>query len=102
MPTTATLTWTKHPDPTVTGYNAYRQVNPSGGPAGTVTKLNSALIPQGTETYVDTTFPQANEDLVYSVTAVNAAGESPHSATVDLVVTVNPPLPPSGLVVVLS
>lgn len=98
MPT-ATLTWTREADTSVTGYDVYRHE----GAGTTPVKIGTVVQPAigVTPTYVDSSFPD-NADYFWSVTAVNAAGESLHSTEVDKLITVNPPSAPVGLAVVVT
>ena len=98
MPTTATLTWNPNTESDLAGYNVYREINTGG-----FQKLNTTLVPKGTQTYVDTPLPIIDGDLIYNITAVDTSGnESLHSANVDKQVNMVPPSAPSGLAVVLS
>jgi fibronectin type 3 domain-containing protein len=94
MSTTNTLTWNENTEVDLAGYHVYRKID-----TGPSTKINTALIPKGTHTYVDGPIT-SDGSYDYTVTAVDTAGnESLHSADAVKVVNVVPPLPPSGLTV---
>lgn len=98
MSLTNTLKWNPNSESDLAGYNVYREIGAGTG----FTKVNAALIPKGTETYLDTN-TAVDGDYIYNVTAVDTAGnESLHSVNVDTVINVNPPAPPSGLSVVTA
>lgn len=97
MPTTNTLTWNKNLEPDMAGYNIYRRIG--SAPVKGDAKLNVALIPTATPTYVDSV--SVDGDYFYAVTAVDTSGnESGFSSAVDKVVNTVPPAAPSGLIVV--
>lgn len=97
MATTNTLTWNKNTEADLAGYNVYRRIG--SAPVKGDVKVNAALIPGATPTYVDSV--SVDGDYFYEVTAVDTAGnESAFSTAVDKVVNTVPPAAPTGLVVV--
>lgn len=68
------------------GFRIYRSETPDGP----FTQVNSAVLPSGTQTYLDATISEGVE-YYYAVSAYNENGESPYSNVVEVSVPNTPP-----------
>ena len=91
MAVTNTLTWNANTEPDLKEYWVYRAI-------GSAVLAKVAIVPKGTQTYVDTV--TADGDYGYALTAVDVRGnESLKSVTVTKTVDQSPPAAPTGLAI---